>query len=325
MSTSEVLLADIGGTNVRFALVDADHCTLRTEQIGLFDVVAFPTLIDAMGHYLGVTGAHARAAVLAVAGRVDNGEARMTNHRWTVSLPQVRQALGSDNVMIVNDFAAQARSIGLLKTGDLMAVGEPSGAPSDGEDGVRVVIGAGTGLGVGAAMTRSGKTHVLETEAGHVGFAPATADDRRLLELLAGKFDRVSNERLISGPGLLNLHDAMAPAGATTMTEPAEIARRAADGDPLCGRVLDTFFGLFGQIAGDLVLAHGAWRGVYLTGGIVPRLLPWLLRSRFRERFEHKGRFSEAMRGVPVFAVTHPHPGLLGAAGLARDMLQNPS
>lgn len=326
MSTPEVLLADIGGTHVRFALVRAGDCTLPSERIRIFDVVNFPTFIDAIRHYLTETDARPKYAVIAVAGRVEDGEARMTNHRWTVSLTQVRQALDSHAVLIVNDFAAQARSIGLLASGDLIAVGQSrtsaSGADSE---RVRVVAGAGTGLGVGVAVTLGDRTQVLATEAGHVGFAPATAEDRHLLAQLSQHFPRVSNERLISGPGLINLYRALAPAGTSAPSAPAEISLRADAGDPLCVRVLDTFFNLFGQIVGDLVLAHGAWHGAYLTGGMVPQLLPWLLRSRFRERFEDKGRFGEVMRRVPVYAVTHQHPGLLGAAGLARDMLQTPA
>ena len=326
MSTSEVLLADIGGTHARFALTGRGEDALQPERIRAFDVIAFPTLIEAMRHYLNVMDAEPECAVLAVAGRVERGEARMTNHRWSISLPQVRRELGSDSVLLVNDFAAQARCLGMLASGDLIAVGDSLTSGIDAQsDGVRVVAGAGTGLGVGVAVTQRGRTQLLATEGGHVGFAPTTPDDQHLLAVLSQQFDRVSNERLISGPGLLNLHRALAPAGITTPSEPAEIAHRADGGDPLCGQVLDTFFGLFGQIVGDLVLAHGAWQGAYLAGGMVPRLLPWLLRSRFRQRFDDKGRFSDAMRRVPVFAVTHPHPGLLGAAGLAHDMLQSPA
>ena len=204
------------------------------------------------------------------------------------------------------------------------SVGSPV-APSadDGGDRTFAVSGAGTGLGVGVLLRRDGRWSALATEGGHAGFAPATPGEIAILEELAADFGRVSNERLISGAGLVNLHRALgridggAPA---TVSSPEAITAGAAAGDPRCQRTVDTFRDVFASVAGDLVLTFGAWDGIYLSGGLVPVLLPALRDPAFRRRFEAKGRYAEAMAPVPVFAVLHPQPGLLGAAMVAGDL-----
>jgi glucokinase len=182
-------------------------------------------------------------------------------------------------------------------------------------------MGPGTGLGVAGLLLREGHWIVLETEGGHAGFAAHTAEDVEILHRLNARFGRVSNERMICGNGLVNLYLALADIAGEPAEEytPEDITARAeSGGDALCVRTVETLAGIFGSVAGDLVLSLGGWNGVYLTGGVLPILLPWLRRGGFRERFEAKGRFRETMEQVPTVAVVHPEPGLLGAAALAR-------
>ncbi len=320
-----VLLADIGGTNARFALADARAASpLLDDSVQVFAVADFPSLADAAQHYLQQTGSSVRHGVFAVAGRVDGDEARITNHPWVISVNRTRQALGFDGLKLVNDFAAQAMAVSLLSPKDVVAIGPAHWTPAPlSVPRTYAVIGPGTGLGVAALVIRDGRAYPLETEGGHVSFPPGTPEEIRILEVLSAQFGRVSNERLICGPGLVNLYRALGeiagedPGGPLL---PADITARAEAGDPRAVRTLDVFCAVFGAIAGDLVLTTGAWDGVFLTGGLVPKLLTSLQHSGFRQRFEHKGRFSPAMGRVPTLANVHPRPGLLGAAAFAVEL-----
>ena len=330
-ATTRVLLADIGGTNARFALADMSLDTpLIADSIGEYAVADFPSLADAAQHYLDQTGATAQNGrpqngVFAVAGRVDGDEARITNHPWVISLSRTRSALGFNEIKLVNDFAAQAMAVSLLTAADVVAIGGANWSPAAvsenrlSESRTYAVIGPGTGLGVGGLLVRGGRRYPLETEGGHVSFPPGTPEEIEILEKLSAQFGRVSNERLVCGPGLVNLHRALSEIAGEDPgpMQPADVTARAAAGDPRCMRTLDVFCAVFGAIAGDLVLSAGAWDGVFLTGGLVPKLLSSLQHSGFRQRFEHKGRFSPAMARVPTLAVVHPQPGLLGAAAFA--------
>ena len=322
---TRVLLADIGGTNARFALADCHApMPLQDDSVREFPVVQFSSLADAARHYLQITGAQSRHAVFAVAGRVDGDQARITNHPWLISGEQTRLALGLDSLQLVNDFSAQAMALPLLRKQDIVPIGVHGweGMPAQ-SDGTWAVIGPGTGLGVGALLRRDGRLHALQSEGGHSGFAPGTPEEVAILQYLSRIHGRVSHERLLSGAGLVNLHSALAAiAGEATAPDgqtmqPWDITAGAQAGDARCLCTIELFCGLLGAAAGDLVLTLGAWDGVLLTGGLVPRLLPWLLTSQFRARFELKGRFAVAMAQVPALAVVHPQPGLLGAAAIA--------
>lgn len=323
---ARVLLADIGGTNARFALADpAAARPLLEDSIRGFAVADFPSLADAARHYLdgeGIDCGAVREGVFAVAGRVDGDEARITNHPWVISRSRTAERLGFERITLVNDFAAQAMAIPWLQAQDLCQIGGAAWQPDlDARQGTYAVIGPGTGLGVGALIVRDGRHYPLETEGGHVSFPPGTPEEIDILERLSAQFGRVSNERLISGPGLVNIHRALCEIAGEDPgpMQPADITARARAGDPRCMRAIDVFCAVFGAIAGDLVLTLGAWDGVFLTGGLVPRMLDDLRHSGFRQRFEHKGRFSPNMARVPSMAVVHPHPGLLGTAAIARQ------
>jgi glucokinase len=252
---------------------------------------------------------------------VDGDLARMTNHPWVVSRERVRQALGLDEVTLVNDFVAQSMAVRLLGEDDLLAIGAPGRLASDGASRTYAVLGPGTGLGIGALVVRDGHYYPLATEGGHASFAPGTPEEVAILERLSAYYGRVSNERVVSGGGLVNLHRALSEIAGLDPgpLQPEDITTRAAEGDRRCMRAIDVFCAVFGAIAGDLVLTLGAWDGVFLSGGMVPLLLPALQHSGFRQRFESKGRYAPAMARVPTLAVLHPQPGLLGTAALAAD------
>ncbi|MDG2538471.1 glucokinase [Dyella jiangningensis] len=317
------LLADLGGTNVRFALADPGRSNpLMDDSVRRYRVKDHASLAEAIRQYFEDTGHTASRAVIAAAGRVSEGETvKVTNNPWQVAAHSLQAELGMEAVHLVNDFAAQAMAVPLLTHDQLSAVG-PQALPHLGqrEQQTFVVMGPGTGLGVAGLMRREGHWIVLETEGGHAGFAAHTAEDVEILHRLNDRFGRVSNERMICGNGLVNLYLALADIAGQPAEEytPEDITARAEAGsDPLCVRTVETLAGIFGSVAGDLVLSLGGWDGVYLTGGVLPILLPWIKRGGFRERFESKGRFRETMEQVPTVAMMHPEPGLLGAAALA--------
>lgn len=323
MTVSLALLADIGGTNARFALADIQlHAPLIVDSVRQFEVVEFPSLADAARHYLDalpVPAGNVRSAVFAIAGRIDGDEARITNHPWVISRAATQQALGLDSLRLVNDFAAQAMAIELLTGDDLVAIGGVPWTPPSAASRTYAVLGPGTGLGVSSLIVREAQCIALETEGGHASFAAGTQEETAILARLSVHYGRVSNERLVSGGGLVNIHRALSEiAGEAAQTlRPQDITAGAARGDQRCRRAVEVFCAVFGAIAGDLVLTLGAWDGVFLTGGLVPKLLADLRQSPFRQRFEAKGRFAAAMARVPTVAVVHPHAGLLGAAAFA--------
>lgn len=325
-ATAPALLADVGGTHVRFALADAHAAMpLLSDSIRDFRVRDFDSLAAAAQRYLSDVGTHAQRAFFAVAGRVDGDSVRMTNHHWHVSLRQTQAELGLDALRVINDFYALAMGVPLLGPESLITIGPVGTSDSGRSDRVWAVLGPGTGLGWAALVQFGDHYHVLETEGGHIGFAPRSAQESALLAQLHSRFVRVSNERLVCGAGLGNIYQALAAmAGAPARDlSPEQISRYAGDGsDPLCVKTLETFTRVFGAVAGDAVLGFGAWDGVYLAGGLVPHLLPWLQGPAFRERFEDKGRFQSAMGRVPTRAIMHPQPGLLGAAAVAQRHLR---
>lgn len=321
---AHLLLADVGGTNVRFALADpAAAAPLLSRSICRYAVDDFASLADAARHYLEASRARVERGVFAIAGRVDGDEARMTNHSWVVSRPQIQQELGLASLRLVNDFVAQSMAVRLLRDEDSLAIG-PSSPPVDPTARTCAVIGPGTGLGVGVLIVRDGHAIALATEGGHAGFAPVDAEEIAILQRLSDRFGRVSNERLISGDGLVNLHRALGDIAGIQVDgdlRPRDVTAGADAGDAACLRTVEVFCGIFGSIAGDTVLALGAWDGVFLSGGLVPVLLPALQQPRFRQRFQNKGRYSAAVAAVPTLAIMHPQPGLLGAAAIACDLV----
>ena len=321
-STLPVLLADVGGTNVRFALADPARAQpLLDGSIGAYRVADFATFTDAARAYLDATNGCVQRGVFAFAGPVGDDEVHMTNHPWTISRTHVRADLGLDALRFVNDFAAMSLCITLLAQKDVRMLGSVAAPRVDvTREQAFAVLGPGTGLGVGALISRDGRAFALESEGGHTGFAPRTGEEIEILRRLEARFGRVSNERLLCGSGLSNLHRALGEIHATFCEElsPEEITRRARAGeDEHCERAIEVFCEILGAVAGDCALAFGAWDGTYLSGGLTPVLLDWLQRGGFRRRFEDKGRFADRVARVPTLAIVHPYAGLLGAAAFA--------
>ena len=306
------LLGDIGGTNARFALYDGH--TLG--PVANRPVADYAAPLDAIRDVLaGTDGEHPQTAILAVAGPVEDGYATLTNGRWRFVSADLETALGFETLTFVNDFAAQAHAIPALAEQDLVGVGGGRAVPA----APAAVIGPGTGLGVAGLIPSVDGPAVLVTEGGHVTMAPADADESRLLDHLRASFGHVSAERVLSATGLVNLYHAIAKLEGREATErtPEEITQAALAGNcPTSVRALDTFCAMLGTVAGNLALNLGAKGGVYIAGGIVPRIVTQFVRSSFRERFEAKGRFGNYLAAIPTKVVMHSNPALLGLTRL---------
>lgn len=317
------LLADIGGTNARFALELGPG---RIAAIEVLACAAYPTLRDAMRAYLALpaVAAHGdvRHAAIAIANPVTGDEVRMTNHHWAFSIEEVRRDIGFDTFVVVNDFSALAMALPYLAPHEKQQVG--GGAPVAGE--AIGLVGAGTGLGVSgliAAPDGKGWT-ALRSEGGHVTFAPANETEVAILQYAWREFEHVSAERFISGAGVELIYRALADYRKVPdegLGAP-EISRRGLDRTcALCEEVLETFCGMLGTIAGNLAVTLGAQGGVYIGGGIVPRLKERFGLSCFRERFEHKGRFAGYLAQVPTYVITAEYPAFTGVSAILADRL----
>ena len=311
-----LLLADIGGTNARFALLPAG-AGVRPEPAARFALDGFAGIAEAIAGWLEARrGARRpRAAVLAVAGPVADNRATLTNRGWTVDGAALAGALGLEAAWVVNDFEALAWSLPHLSGADLFPLGG-GGAP--GEPGAPMaVLGPGTGLGVACLLPAD--RGVLATEGGHAGLAARDAREAEVIEALRPRFGgHVSAERALSGQGIENLHAAL---GGDPARRAAEIARDGVAGtDARCREAMEMFCAMLGGFAGDLALLYGARGGVFVGGGICPRFPEFLAASAFRARFEAKGRFREWLAPVPARLILHPDAAVLGLAALARRM-----
>jgi glucokinase len=303
------LLGDVGGTNVRFALQESPRG--EPQRVRRYPTDAHPSFTDVARRYL--ADEHASGvtqAAIGIANPVTGDDIRMTNHPWSFSIEATRVELGLERFVVVNDFHALALALPLLGPGELMQVG--GGQPEAGEP--LGLIGPGTGLGVsGLLWTPDGRAEVaLDGEGGHSTLCGGDDDEDRVIRALRGRFGHVSAERALCGEGLENLHLALAG----EKLADADITARALDGsDPACVRTLNMFCALLGSVAGNLALTLGARGGVYIGGGIVPRLGDWFARSPFRARFEAKGRMSGYLKPIPVYVITADvSPALIGAA-----------
>ena len=320
------LVADIGGTNARFALVDpADGVPRRIERLRAAD---FPGPADAIRHYLSAQAAGAAPtwAAFAVATPISGDRVELTNSRWSFSRAETAAALGLDGLLVLNDFEALALSLPALRPEQLRAHGALPSAR-----GTLAVLGPGTGLGVAGLVEVDGGWRPVAGEGGHATLAAADDEEAAILRAVRAEFDHVSAERLLSGIGLPTLYRAVAAVRGTTPAAltAEEIGTRGADGsDPLCQATLSVFCAMLGGFAGNLALTFGARGGVYIGGGIVPRFADFFFASRFRERFEAKGRFRTYLEGVPTALIVEPHAALHGAAAAIAARLRrgaNPS
>ncbi|RYF90625.1 MAG: glucokinase [Caulobacteraceae bacterium] len=306
------LVGDVGGTNCRFALVDPSDPDAEVVDPEAFKVADHATLEDAIDHYLEGADGRPTEAVIAVAGPVIDGKAELTNARWDMSEASLIDH-GFAAARLLNDYEALVLSVKRLRAKDLADIGDVRATHPK---GTVAIVGAGTGLGVGALVRDARGDAAAVTEGGHIAFAPTDGTEIEVLKILTARFGRVSLERILSGPGLVNLYGALAQIGGQTAEDlkPEDIEARAEQGDALATQTLKRFCRIYGAAAGDFALAFGALGGVYLGGGIAGKILDQLRAGDFREGFEDKGRFRDYCAAIPTKAILHPYAALLGAA-----------
>lgn len=312
----DIVAADIGGTHARFAIasvvggrvdrLDAP-VTLHTAEFASLQT-AWAAFGERVGRPLPA------AAAIAVASPIGGDLIRLTNNPWVIRPALIGERLGVDRFILVNDFGAVAHAVAQLPADSFVHLCGPDDTlPAE---GVTTICGPGTGLGVAQVLRRDGQYHVIECEGGHVDYAPLDTIEDAFVTRLRALFTRVSTERLCSGPGIVAIYETLAALegkAVASRDDKAIWTEALAGSDPLALAALDRFCLALGAVAGDLALTHGA-NGVVIAGGLGLRLKDKLISSGFGERFVAKGRFRSMMTRLPVKIVTHPQPGLFGAA-----------
>lgn len=333
------LLADIGGTNARFALAHDRDGVITLTPASVWLTALHATLDEALHAYLDQQGRPQLDAVAVCAAGPVEGEGasariRMTNCPWDVSVAALAEATGIASPLLMNDFAALALSVPHLTASELRAIG---GSEPPSATGPKAIIGAGTGLGVGSLVWGGSSYIAIPGEGGHIDLAPGNTREIAVLHQLMLEYGHVSVERVLSGPGLVSLYRALASlSGEPPASNPmaVDIAARARAGTcPICVETISLFCGWLGAVAGDLALILGAHGGVYVGGGIVPGWLatadmdgkPLFDAALFRRRFEAKGRFAAYMARIPIFVMMREDPALLGLAHAAAGSIASPA
>ncbi len=315
------LIADIGGTNARFAIENEPG---KFSAIQILKCAEFPTISDALRAYLQHPQAIAagaqnlRKAGIAIANPVHGDFIKMTNHHWSFSILAVQEEFGFRPLKVVNDFTALALSLPHLDATQKSQIGE--GEPKPGA--AIGLLGAGTGLGVSGLIPAPGAPGgwvALDSEGGHTSFSPTNQREIDILQFALKSYAHVSSERLMSGSGLLLIYQALA-ARAGVEAEPIdipEITRRGLKQEcPICEETLWAFCDMLGTMAGNLAVTLGAKGGIYIGGGIVPRLGQFFNDSNFRKCFIQKGRFEEFLNPIPTYVITEPYPAFFGISAL---------
>ena len=313
---TQVAVADVGGTHARFALAQiegdkvvslSEPVTLKTAEHGSFQLAW-----EEFGRRAGITLPNGLA--IAFAGPVGGEVLKLTNNPWVIRPSLIKERLGVDRYVVVNDFGAVAYAVATLGDEHFRHLCGPN-QPLP-KEGIISIVGPGTGLGVAALLRKSDHYEVIETEGGHVDFAPLDLLEDKILTQLRRNFRRVSIERVAAGQGLSNLYEALGAIEGLDLKfhdEKELWAAALAGSDSLATAALDRLCLSLGAVAGDMALAQGA-NAVVIAGGVGLRLSDYLPRSGFRDRFIAKGRFERRMDDMPVKLITHPQPGLVGAA-----------
>lgn len=305
------LIADIGGTNARFALWDGAQVRDELE----LHCIDYPNIEQAVQHYLQTVNERRplHEAAFAIAAPLRGDQVSMTNNSWRFSVNALRTQLGLQRLIVLNDFTALAMAIRHLPANELRQVGGVV-QPSNSQAPI-ALLGPGTGLGVSGLIASGEHWLPLQGEGGHASLAPGNPREAAMLLQLWRRYEHVSAERVLSGPGLVNLYTALCELDKVT-TQPyqaADITEHALSGrDPQCVETLQMFCALLGSVAGNLVLTLGATTAVYIGGGIMPRLGDYIERSQFRKRFEDKGRYVDYLRPVPIYVINTPQPAFVG-------------
>ncbi len=325
MSTSfPVLIADIGGTFTRIALCETPHSAPRL--ISKVKTADYPTPYSALQHGLqDADSIKPKSALLAVAARISTGPVHMTNAAWVIDPEQIGRALALESVRIVNDFppiAALLPQLDPLNEHDVVSLQAPNmSSPWRGDDGPMLVLGPGTGMGA-ALLRRIGDHYLIEpTEAGHIEFGASQDDELALWPYLERHEGRHTAESLLCGAGLLRLYRGRQQQTRQTIQyeDVAQLTQAALSGEKEAQQTLDLYASLLGRFAGDLALVFGATGGVFIAGGIAPRIIPLLQHGAFRRGFETKAPFAELMTTIPTYVMTRPDPALSGLALMARS------
>lgn len=312
------LLADVGGTNARFALETAP---LRFEAVEVLPCADHPGLGEAVQAYLDGAAAQAlcagrvRHAAIAIANPVEGDQVAMTNHHWSFSIPALKDKLGLGTLAVVNDFTALAMALPYLGPQQWVQVG--GGQPREG--GAIGLVGPGTGLGVSGLVRADGRWVALASEGGHASFAPNDDLETDIMLALRREFGHVSAERLLSGAGLELVYRVLSKGRSLAA---ADITWRALDGSCAdCTRTVECFCAVLGSVAGNVALTLGATGGMFIGGGIVPRLGELFARSQFRARFEAKGRLSGYVARIPTYLITEPYPAFFGVSAILAERM----
>lgn len=314
--TDKIVAADIGGTHARFALAEvAGGKVVRLDPPVTLKTSGFAGLREAWQAFCAsLDRPPPRAAAIALATTVAGDEVQMTNNSWVVRPALLNAELGIDRHLLMNDFVAVAHAVAHLGKDHFVHVcGPDRGLP---ESGVISVVGPGTGLGVAALLKAPDHYHVVATEGGHVAYAPRDAIDEAIVSILAARYGRVSAERVVSGSGLQAIYEALATreGRAARQLSDAGLWQSALEGeDRVVSAALDRFCESLGAVAGDMVLAQGG-AALVIAGGLGLRLAQRLGKTGFAAAFVDKGRFRDLMETRPVHLITHPQPGLYGAA-----------
>lgn len=318
MTAKPALVADIGGTNARFALAETGGEDISVRDMQTFRAEDFESIRDAAGAYLEAVGVKPSAACFAAAGPATDAVIEFTNSPWVLDVADMKSALALERLLVINDFEALASGVRCLKPSDLIPVKPGAGDPC----APILVIGPGTGLGQALIVPFDGRDRIIATEGGHVGFAPRGEEEIEVMRFIAREHPRVSIERLLSGRGLVNIHRALcARAGVPRVSLRADEITKAAltEEYPIAVKAVDMFCALLGAAAGDAVLATGARGGVVLGGGILPKIREIFLKSRFVERFLDKGRMRSYVEDVPINLIIREGAALIGAASRLRE------
>jgi glucokinase len=314
------LLADIGGTNARFALETGPG---EIGRVRVYPGADYPGVAEVIAQYLKDTKvARVNHAAIAIANPVDGDQVRMTNHDWAFSIEATRRALGFDTLLVVNDFTALAMALPGLTDAQRQQVGGGQRR----QNSVIGLLGPGTGLGVSGLIPADDRWIALGSEGGHASFSPQDEREDLVLQFARKKWPHVSFERVCAGPGLELIYRALAArdkkrVGANLDTP--DIVKRAHEGEALAAEAVECFCGILGSFAGNIAVTLGALGGIYIGGGVVPRLGELFARSSFRARFEAKGRFEQYLANVPTYVITAEYPAFLGVSAILAEQLSN--
>lgn len=322
MSNIITLLADIGATNARFA-VSIDYGCLDLVQV--LKCEDYPTPVNAINFYL---NEHNIVSIdnicFALAGPVVAGVVKITNNHWVLDSKQLQEIYRLKKISLLNDFEALAYSVLVLTKQQLLPLNEHDSSAIRSDDFTCLILGAGSGLGVSALFKRRASIYPIVSEAGHANFSPVGDLQMTIFKLLINKYQQVSNEHILSGPGIVNIYQSLCEIEGTqpiyqTAQEICESASNSEDNHSI--KSLDIFFEVLGQVAGDLVLTYNAYDGVYIGGGIAPRYSKLMKKSLFNLAFKNKSQHQGRLENTPISLIVEPYPGLVGADYYSKNFM----